>query len=463
MSSDLKRGPGFSLALVLLAAGPGLTQTSDVVTLTAPSPPPIVGTFGRVVSSAGDVNRDGFADVIVGTGGQDDGRAFVFSGQNASVLFALSSPHEQFDGRFGESVSGAGDVNGDGYPDLLVGAHAEFPGKSPRQAGRAYLFSGKNGRLLFELASPNEEAMGNFGRSLAGAGDVNQDGFADVIVGALLEDPGKSAEDVGRAYVFSGHDGHVLFALGSLEEVAAGYFGWSVSAAGDINQDGFADVAVGAIGGGPASGPRDSGRAFVFSGRDGSRLFELVSPHPEFLGSFGQSVSAAGDVNQDGFADVIVGARNEHPGSRPKGAGSAYVFSGSDGHVLFELRSPHPRRGGLFGESVSGAGDVNQDGFADVIVGAYYESSVRGRAYVFSGRNGELLRELKSPNDEAGGCFGVSVAGAGDVNRDGSADVIVGADREDAKTGQLDAGRAYIFLSGDPSNRNDPTPRPPQP
>ena len=446
------------LTFLIVLTSPSYTQTLNITTLKSPNEE-TSGLFGRSVAGAGDVNQDGFADVIVGAyqenpGASPDnaGRGYIFSGQNGSLLFELISPNEELGGNFGISVSGAGDVNQDGFADVIVGAYHEDPGASPDEAGRAYIFSGQDGTLLFELMSPNEEFSGIFGYSVAGAGDVNQDSFADVIVGAYLESPGTSPDQAGRAYIFSGQDGSLLFEFISPNEEFDGQFGVSVSGAGDVNQDGFADVIVGAHFEDPGTSPDEAGRAYIFSGQNGSLLFELISPNEEFEGFFGVSVFSVGDVNQDGFGEVIVGAVREDPGNSPNEAGRAYVFSGEDGSLLFVLISPNEEIGGFLGNPVSGAGDVNQDGFADVIVGAFGEDpgtspTNAGRAYIFSGQDGSPLSELISPNEEIQGNFGGSVSGAGDVNQDGFADVIVGAYFEDPGTSATDAGRAYIFAS----------------
>ncbi len=433
----------------------GYAQT---ITLNSPNEE-VSGQFGVAVSSAGDVNGDGKADVIAGAFHEnpgaspvDAGRAYIFSGADGSLLFTLVSPNEEAGGEFGISVSGAGDVNADGKADVIVGARLEDPGTSPVNAGRAYVFSGADGSLLFTLVSPNEEASGQFGIRVSGAGDVNSDGRADVIVGAMTEDPGTSPINAGRAYIFSGADGSLLFTLASPNEQAAGHFGVWVSGAGDINNDGKADVIVGAFFEDPSPSAIDAGRAYVFSGADGSVLFTLVSPNAETSGEFGSPVAGAGDVNMDSTPDVIVGARPEDPGTSPNDAGRAYIFSGVDGSLLFTLASPNQESGGVFGNSVSGAGDVNDDGYADVMIGAPFEdpgaSPINsGRAYIFSGADGSVWRTLVSPNEETSGAFGVSVSSAGDANADGKPDVIVGAYLEDPSAGSTNAGRAYIFLT----------------
>jgi hypothetical protein len=350
-------------------------------TLQSPNPE-IRGVFGSSASAVGDVNGDGHADIIVGTeedgGAWDAGTAYVFSGKDGGLLHALHSPNPQIHGWFGQSVSGVGDVDGDSMPDVMVSAPYENGGgKGP---GRVHLFSGDEGLLLTTLVSPNAEANGRFSAS-TGAGDVNNDGYPDVVVGAIFEDGG--AVDAGRAYVFSGNDGGLLYTLESPNPEYGGGFGGSVAAAGDVNSDGFPDLAVGA--GREDGGAVDAGRAYVFSGNGGTLLYTLESPNPEYSGSFGTFLSGAGDVDADGYEDIIVAASNEDGGALE--AGRAYVFGGYGGDPLCTLESPNPERGGSFGRSaVSGVGDVDNDGYDDVIVGAPHEGDTKncGRAYIFT-------------------------------------------------------------------------------
>ena len=191
----------------------------------------------------------------------------------------------------------------------------------------AILASAHAQTLLRTLDTPNPYSWGQFGASVA-AGDVNGDGMDDVVVGAAGEYVGGNT--LGRAYVFSGVNGSLLLTVESPNPNLAGDFGTSL-AVGDVNGDGKGDIAVGA-GGERVGGNAYQGRAYVFSGADGSLLFTLDSPNPEEGAWFGSSV-AVGDVNGDGKDDIAVGAFGEHVGGNSQG--QVYVFSGADGSLLF--------------------------------------------------------------------------------------------------------------------------------
>jgi hypothetical protein len=428
--------------LLLSMAAHGVA-TEVVYTLESPNAAAGSNWFGCCVSGAGDVNDDGHADVIVGAywedgGAPNAGRAYVFSGDGGGLLYALRSPNPGNHGHFGGDVSGAGDVNNDGYDDVVVGAAGEtafIPAD-----GRAYVFSGADGALLCTLTSPSPKFEGFFGSSVSDAGDVNNDGYADVIVGAEQEDGG--GPRTGRAYIFSGNGYGLLHTLQSPHPELLGYFGRSVACAGDVDRDGHDDVIVAADW--EDAAVANAGRAYVFSGDGGGFLYPLASPDIGASGHFGCSVAGAGDVDNDGTPDLIAGAYKEDGGAY--WAGRAYVFSGDGGSLLYRLESPNAQYWGWFGRVVSGAGDVNTDGHDDIVVGAGAEDAAAvgsGMVYVFGGATGSLLWALESPAPEEHGGFGHSVSGTGDVNGDGYQNVIVGAPGEDG--GGLNAGRAYIF------------------
>lgn len=378
--------------------------------------------LGYAVAGAGDVDMDGVDDVIVGepfsdSNGYNSGSARVISGATGSVLHTFHGDSSR--DNFGLSVSGAGDVNADGYADLIVGAPWDHGAFDG--TGSAYVYSGATGSLLY--AWQGAGLRENFGQSVSDAGDVNADGFDDVIVGAYND--GTGGGGAGRAIVFSGRDGAGLFTV--YGTAIGDRMGTSVSDFGDVDGDGFDDVLVGA--------PQpfvDPGYVVVVSGRTGQSLRTLSGL--TYNDHFGYSVSGLGDVDGDSRPDLVIGAFGS-------GSGTASLFSGATGAVIHVLDS-----GGAldFGLSVSGAGDVNGDGIDDAIVGARLADTPNGlqtgSAHAFSGATGQPLFVVTGMAQ--GDHLGRAVAAAGDVNSDGLADVIIGVPLSDANG--VDAGRAIV-------------------
>ncbi|MEP5732409.1 MAG: DUF4214 domain-containing protein [Sulfitobacter sp.] len=318
-----------------------------------------------------------------------DARGFVINGVSA------------FD-QSGRSVSSAGDVNGDGFDDLIVGAFADAP--NGERSGASFVVFGKGDGTAVELSAV-EAGTGGFvingvsardysGYSVSSAGDVNGDGFDDLIIGAFADDPNGGYS--GASFVVFGKSDGTAVELSAVEAgtggfvingVSAGDFsGRSVSSAGDVNGDGFDDLIVGA----PRDAPNgsNSGASFVVFGKGDGTAVELSAVEAG-TGGFvingvsasdysGNSVSSAGDVNGDGFDDLIVGAPYDDPNGERSGA-SFVVFGKGDGTAV-DLSAVETGTGGFVingvsgadfsGFSVSSAGDVNGDGFDDLIVGA---------------------------------------------------------------------------------------------
>jgi hypothetical protein len=427
--------------------------------------------FGWSVATAGDVNGDGYSDVIIGApeydnGETDEGRAYVYHG-SASGLSPVpdwTAESNQAAALFGYSVSTAGDVNGDGYDDVIIGAP---------DYESAYVYHGSASGLAIDPAwtVQGEQETADFGHSVSTAGDVNNDGYSDIVIGANQYDAGSGHE--GAAFTYHGSASGLSTAPDWIAagDQMAGEFGTSVSNAGDTNGDGYDDVIIGEPFWNDFSHALfDLGKVVLFRGSSAglSATPEWTAEGERDGAEFGWAVSTAGDVNGDGYDDVIVGsyAYIVDLGSHE---GRAYVYHGSSAgpSVSPDWITEGTQVYAHFGLSVSTAGDVNGDGYSEVIVGANYFSHWEvneGCAFVYHGSASGLAatHSWSTESDQDSAFLGTSVSTAGDVNGDGFADVIVGAHMYD--NGQEDEGRAYVYhgsASGLPATTPPPaTPTP---
>jgi hypothetical protein len=412
--------------------------------------------FGWSAASAGDVNGDGYDDVIVGASRYDgaayrSGAAFVYYGSPSGLSSTPDwiAPGEQKGSRFGAAVSSAGDLNCDGYADVIVGApryNHDQPGE-----GTVFVYYGSENGLSSapDWSYESDQNDAELGYSVAPAGDVDHDGCDDLLVGARWYNGGSSSD--GAAFLFLGSasfeektqpDWHAY------GEQAGATFGTAVSGAGDVNQDGYADLLVGA----PYfnGSQQDSGAVFLFLGsaEGPGETADWMVESGQLDALFGTAVGTGGDVNADGYDDILIGAPQF--ANSQAGIGAAFAYFGSESGPAEEPDwiAGFSQTGSAFGTAVGPAGDVNQDGYDDIIVGAPHFSDDQpdeGAAMVYLGGVSGLST---SPNWMGFGnkndtWFGFAAAAAGDINQDGHADVIVGAPLY--RWNDLIMGRAFAY------------------
>lgn len=423
----------------VIYGGPSFTDPLELSTINGNNGFTLLGEdiydhFGDSLRSAGDVNNDGFDDIIIGGYGVDlidnmsTGAAYIIYGQNnishpfdittldgsnGFVIYGL----DLFD-RFGSSVAGAGDVNNDGYDDLIIGGvaggqngndysgecHVIFGGSNLNNPFDLNTLDGNNGFVVYGIS-----AADYFGRSVSSAGDMNNDGFDDVIIGAdhVMNGSGHSYVIYGGTNFSSPFDLNSLngsngFVINGIND--NDHSGWPLSCAGDVNNDGFDDVIIGARNAG------SGGQAYlIYGGSNISNPFDLstlngsngfVISGNQLSDDLGGSVSGAGDVNNDGFDDVIVGDNSfDFSDSNGVGVGRSYIiYGGANISNPVNITSLNESNGFIVngiddhdssGACVSSAGDINGDGFDDIIIGAPSADpngiNIAGETYVLYG------------------------------------------------------------------------------
>ncbi|MFX0051794.1 MAG: integrin alpha [Candidatus Hermodarchaeota archaeon] len=450
---------------------------------------------GWAVAGVGDVNNDGYDDIVIGAvsneeGGENAGKTYLIFGRSTTqwgmdinlsdsdICFIGEDSHDNS----GWAVAGVGDVNNDSYDDIVIGANGDEEGGN--DAGQTYLILGRptnRWQRDLDLAEANASFIGedffdSSGSSVAGAGDVNKDGYDDILIGASADEEGGVA--AGQTYLILGRttnqwrmDMDLFEANASfIGENSSDYSGTSVAGAGDVNNDGYDDIVIGAYGNDEGGGA--AGQTYLILGRPTTQWrmdINLTEADASFIGEnsgdlSGIAVAGAGDVNNDGYDDIVIGAYGNDEGGEPLGAaGQTYLIFGRPTDQwrmdinLAEANASFIGEDNLYnsGNAVAGVGDTNNDGFDDIVIGAkgsWEVGSFSGQAYLILGRPTNQWRvdiDLSESNASFVGednydYAGWAVAGAGDVNNDGFGDIIISAYKDEE--GGNDAGQTYLVF-----------------
>jgi hypothetical protein len=454
---------------------------------------------GYSVAGAGDVNGDGYDDFLISAYGydaiwdlDDEGKTYLILGDATTswgMDFDLANADASFIGEStsdcsGSSVAGAGDVNGDGYDDFLIGA-PYYDATEPSDEGKTYLILGREAAdwgMDVNLANADASFIGEnatdwSGWSVAGAGDVNGDGYDDFLIGApgdpnRGDSPGKTYLILGNATIsswgknFNLADAHASF----IGEGASDWSGWSVAGAGNVNGDGYDDFLIGA----PMA--NKTGKTYLILGNatisSWGKNLNLGDAHASFIGedpydASGRSVAGAGDVNGDGYDDFLIGAPEDSDYGDTVGQtylilGNATISSWGKNLDLSAAQASFIGENVYdeAGHEVAGAGDVNGDGYDDFLICAPYHSNggkYAGKAYLILGRTSGWA--MDSPLSGADASFigenawdrsGMSVAGAGDVDGDGVDDFLIGAPYNSERG--TETGQTYLILGTLPTS-----------
>ncbi len=385
--------------------------------------------FGTVINELGDINADGYDDFIITAelnlyGGASSAK--VISGYDASTLYTLygENPEGSSD-HFGASAAAAGDINKDGYADFIIGA--SWDSTVAYLAGKAILYSGADGSEL--MAFYGEQERDFFGHSVNNAGDINADGYDDIIIGVTFD---WRIQIPGYIKVFDGLSGNQIYKISANDNSA--YYGNSVTGAGDINQDGYDDFIVGDFH--PYSPPHRY-IVRIYSGIDASLLYEII---PEDGSSTTAIIAANGDINGDNYPDFIIG--DPYFGQPNSQLGRFYVYSGIDASIAYIIRAE--QYGERFATSIDFIGDIDSDGYDDIVIG----KSISDKPFVkvYSGYNGAPLYRFFNEDLSINTTV---VSAAGDIDADGYPDILVGANGSTSYSRIILARDLFNDLDGD--------------
>lgn len=421
-------------------ACPGVLAPGQVIVLHSPNPAKR-DYFGGAVHAARDVDGNGWPDLLIVSSEPHEGgngRLYHLSVPAFAIVRSFVTPEPgAIESGLGPATSVA-DLDGDEVPDLVVGAH-EHSGDSPIGAGRAHVFSGATGAHIRTLRAPVEWFAANFGSPPLDFGDIDLDGVGDFALGS-------SGTFSFRVYMFRGQDTEPTYTLTAT--TAEEGFGDRIAWVPDLNGDGRRDLVVGARRAriGPPGSARP-GKVFVYSGSDGTPLYWLVSPNPQRVANFGFGVVGLEDFDGDGFGDFAASTQTDLPleGDPAGPRGQVHIFSGATGGHLRTINSPGPSQSSNFGLSMAATPDLDGDGRQDLAVSAHSmvfpgNPSLSGGAHLFSGATGELLRTFRPPHPVQAGEFGRSLTALAFPTQTARGAVVIG------EPSNFFPGAVYIYI-----------------
>ncbi len=417
---------------------------------TLANPDPFASSFGERLRTIGDTNGDGVKEVLIADvnynapGNPGQGRLYIFDPVTRRVLRTFDDPTPQANARFGFWSAALGSTG-----EFVASADAQNVG--PKSQGQVFVFDGKTGALRMTINDPDPQPKADFGGNVISPGDLNGDGFPDVVVTAS-----RAGRGAGIAYAFDGRTGRLLYRIPNPDPTQLSGFGFGAAELGDVNGDGVGDYQIGA----PFyndQGFSKSGRSYVFSGKTGQLIYTLANPDPTMNARFGQA-------DADGIAPGRTGGPKAAPGIYVDGflsndgsvmnAGLGYFFSGKTGQLVSRLHDPTPQIGGQFGVADAQVLDFGKDGLPALAVGQdpHHDptaAAVLSHVTVFGGADlSKVLLVFKDPMAQPNSDFGNSIAVPGDVNRDSFPDFLIGARSADV-SGLPNAGAVWEFVSQD--------------
>jgi len=394
--------------------------------------------LGRAVDVLGDLTGDGVSEIVTGTyvdstAATNAGMVRVLSGASGATVYSIYGVNAG--DLFGYSVAALGDVDGDGATDFAVGA--PFVTNTVFRQGVVTAYSGNSGNPIYSVYGVSTDTLG---LAVAAVGDVSGDGVSDFVVGS----------GVNYALVLSGVDGSLIWTLTSPSPPVL--FGRALGGGGDIDGDGVPDIVVGDSN--SSYGVRNGGAVSVFSGATGALLYEFGSTRND--AAFGFAVTIPGNANNDSYADILIGAPHDDRVVADGGYAALYSgkdgsllmsFEPSDGNG-----STHSPLDWWLGFSLHGVGDTNDDGVLDLLIGApvFVDGAVGGSALVFSGRDGGMIYHFQDLSNLASLGFGTAVSPVGDLDSDGLADFIISRPNEsngaNFDVGSVSAWKGHKFF-----------------